>query len=286
MGAGQPRSTGDWLFGDTFRYAKDNPRIGDRPGRPSAQAPIFDWAAWGALGPDPPPYLRASWLASQQTGRVGAKQLRWLEIDRKQVQRWVTRGQLHLVLPGVYAVGHTASSYEADLTSALLYAGPGASLSHHTAAWWFGLTGRRPKAIDITTPRRCRSLDGIRVHDRRPRTRVWLDRLPVTTPADVLLDVATRDDVDQVRYLLSQVEYLRLAALAEIAAELGPGRAGSARVREAIRRHMPQLARTLSPTEIDFLLLCEAFGIPIPKVNHRMYGFRVDAVWLTERVAG
>ncbi len=117
--------------------------------------------------------------------------------------RWVERGQLHPDLPGVYAVGHTAPSFEAELTSALLYAGPGATLSHHTAAWWLGLSGRHPHTIEVTTPRRRRPQPGIRVYDRRKRQRVWLDRLPITTPIDALLDVATQADINQVRYLLS-----------------------------------------------------------------------------------
>jgi hypothetical protein len=196
----------------------------------------------------------------------------------------VTRGQLHVVLPGVYAVGHTAPSFEADLTSALLYAGPGAALSHHTAAWWLGLTGRHPHTIDVTTPRRCQPQPGIRVHDRRKRQRVWLDRLPVTTPIDALRDVAAQSDINQVRYLLSQVEYRRLATLAQVQAALAAGRAGSANLRRAIRRHMPQLARTLSPSEIDLLLLCERYGIPLPEVNEWVLGFKVDAVWPLERV--
>ena len=277
MGTRQPRSTGDWRFGGTPRYGKANPQPVDRP-------PIFDWAAWGALGPDAAPYHRVGWLASQQHGEVGSEQLRWLGVDTKQVARWVARGQLHRVLPGVYAVGHTAPSFEADLIAALLYAGPGAALSDHTAAWWLGLTGRRPVTIDVATPRRCRSLDGIRVHDRRPRTRVWLDRLPVTTPTDLLLDIAAKSDLNQVRYLLSQVEYRRLATLVDVEAALGPGRAGSALLRRAIRRHLPQLARTLSPTEIDFLLLCEHYGIPIPEVNVKMFGFIVDAAWINQRL--
>ncbi len=274
---GRSISRGECLFGGTPRYARDNPRPLDHP-------PIFDSESWGALGPDAAPYHRVGWLASQQSGRVGAEQLRWLEIDRKQVRRWVERGQLHNVLPGVYAVGHTAPSVEADLIGALLYAGPGAMLSHHTGAWWLGLTGRHHYTIEVTTPRRCQSRDGIRVYDRRHRGRAWLDRLPVTTPIDVVLDVAARADIDQVRYLLSQVEYRRLATLAEVEAGLGPGRPGSVAVRVALRRHMPQLARTKSPGEIDLLLVCEQEDVPLPLVNHPLLGFTVDAVWLEERV--
>lgn len=135
-----------------------------------------------------------------------------------------------------------------------------------------------------TPPGHTESLDGIRVHDRRDRDRVWLDRLPVTTPVDTLRDVATTAPIDQVRYLLSQVEYRRLATLDEVEATLGPGRPGSRALRRAIEHHLPQLARTLSPTEIAFLLLCERYGIPIPEVNIKLFGFTVDAAWMIQRV--
>jgi hypothetical protein len=58
--------------------------------------------------------------------------------------KWIKRGYLNPKLPGVYAVGHGAPGIEGDLAAALLYAGPGAMLSHGTAAWWFGPIDTRP----------------------------------------------------------------------------------------------------------------------------------------------
>ena len=40
--------------------------------------------------------------------------------------------------------GTARPSVEADLTAAVLYAGPGAMLSHSTALWWRGLIDRQP----------------------------------------------------------------------------------------------------------------------------------------------
>jgi Protein of unknown function (DUF559) len=211
--------------------------------------------------------------------------MRTLGVSSTQIARWVRTGILLRVLPGVYAVGHVAASFEADLTAAVLYAGPGAGLSHATATWWLELSERRPRIIDVTTPRRCKSLDGIRVHDRRARDRVWVRGLPTTGPIDTLLDVATTTDFDDLRYLLAQADYRRLVDLAEVPAALTTGRPGSPMLRRALIHHMPQLARTRSPLEIGFLLrVCEGHNIPLPEVNARLHGFTVDALWRRQRV--
>jgi hypothetical protein len=212
-------------------------------------------------------------------------QLLAIGVNAMQISRWVRAGVLHCVLPGVYAVGHLAASFEADLTAAVLYAGPGAALSHATAAWWLQLTERRPHIIDVATPRRRKSQPGIRVHSRRSREREWLNGLPATTAIDTLLDVASTSDFDDVRYLLAQADYRRLVDLNALPRALCAGRPGSAALRRALHHHMPQLARTRSNLEIDFLLkVCERHGVPIPAVNVRLHGFKVDALWRRERV--
>jgi predicted transcriptional regulator of viral defense system len=95
-------------------------------------------------------------LADRQAGRVSVAQLGALGIESWLIARWVEGGYLHQVLPRVYAVGHRAPSVNADLTAAVLYAGPGAMLSHATALWWRGLIDHQPWPIQVSTPRRCR----------------------------------------------------------------------------------------------------------------------------------
>ena len=91
--------------------------------------------------------VRVGKLARRRAGRVAWYQLAALGVDKKAINRWVRDGYLHRKLPGVYAVGHDAPSVEADLAGAVLYAGPGAMLSHGTAAWWWGLIDRPPTMI-------------------------------------------------------------------------------------------------------------------------------------------
>ena len=122
-------------------------------------------------------------VAGRQFGRIASWQLARLGVSRRSISRWVKEGYLHRVVPGVYAVGHVAPSVEGDLATAILYAGPGATFSHATAAWWFGLIDQRPQTIHVSTPRRHKSGRAIKVHDRRDLERVWHHNLPITTPA-------------------------------------------------------------------------------------------------------
>ncbi len=143
--------------------------------------------------------LRVRGLADRQFGRVRRDQLSRLGIDRGQIAHWRRESYLGLVLPTVFAVGHCAPSVEADLAATLLYAGPGAMLSHATAAWWLGLIDHRPVGIDLSTPRRCKSVPGVRVHDRRPDARIWHRNLPITPIAQTALDLASVFEEDPLR---------------------------------------------------------------------------------------
>jgi hypothetical protein len=221
-------------------------------------------------------------LVDRQWGRISAAQLVALGIDSWVIARWVDTGYLHVVHPRVYALGHRAPSIEADLTAAVLYAGPGAMLSHATALWWRGLLDKQPRTIDVSTPRRCRSIRGIRVHGRRSCERVWHNALPTTTVDQALLDYAAVAPLERVRHALANADYhhvLDIAALQVIAGN------GGAKLRMALTRHEPKLARTRSPLERIFLPFCERARIPLPDdVNVWIEGVLVDAVWREQRV--
>lgn len=228
---------------------------------------------------------RASRLAGRQFGRVSWAQLIALGIPRQTIHYWIRTGYLIKVLPYVYAVGHRASTTEGDLAAAVLYAGPGAMLSHATAAWWLGLADSKPYMIDVSTPRRCRSQPGIRVHERRPLDRTWHKGLPATPLAQTLMDYAARAPLSKVRRALARADYDGGLNFDAIAAKLRRGHTGSRKLRNALRAHQPQLARSKSGLEVIFFELCEAEDLPLPEINARIAGWEVDALWRQERVA-
>jgi hypothetical protein len=197
----------------------------------------------------------------------------------------VKTGYLHRVLPGVYAVGSRARTTESELTAAVLYAGPGAMLSHATAAWWVGLADSRPYMIDVSTPRRCLSVPGIRVHQRHPRARIWQRGVAVTPFAQTILDYAAKAPLSKLRLALARADFEDGLDLAAIEAELRRGRHGVAKLREALARHQPALARTHSGLEVMLFELCEENHVPLPEINGRIMGWEVDALWREQRVA-
>jgi hypothetical protein len=229
--------------------------------------------------------VRLAAVAGRTWGRISRSQLRRLGIADATIAQWVAEGYLIQVYPRVYAVGHLGGPIEADLAAALLYAGPGAMLSHRTAAWWWGLTQRHPQLIAVSTPRHCRSLPTVEVHGRRHLDRDWHNGLTVTTVSQTLLDYASQMPFEDVRYVLAEADYHRRVDLDAIRAAAGRGRPGSAALNRALAVHWPDLARTRSGLERRFLFLIEAGGLPRPQVNARVCGFMVDCFWPEQRVA-
>jgi hypothetical protein len=224
-------------------------------------------------------------LADRQAGRVSVAQLGALGIESWLIARWAEGGYLHQVLPRVYAVGHRAPSVNADLTAAVLYAGPGAMLSHATALWWRGLIDHQPWPIQVSTPRRCQSLRGVKVHGRRTCEREWHKGLPTTTIEQALLDFAAVAPLDRIRFALANADHGKVLDVAALQVIAGNGRAGSTKLATALKRHEPKLAKTRSPLERLFLPLCEKYGVPLPDdVNVRVAGVLVDAVWWKQKL--
>lgn len=223
-------------------------------------------------------------IARRQWGVVTRAQLERAGVSRSSVSDWVRNARLHRLYPGVYAVGHRALSIEGRLAAALFHAGPGAMLSHATAAWWWGLWEAAPSRIHVSAHGRRRSVAGLAVHGRRRLERVWHRRLPVTTVAQTLLDVATDAAPLALRRALAEAEYRRLVKLDAVAAVGRRGVPGSAALNTAVTSHRPELALTRSRLEERFLALCEAEAIPIPQVNATVCGLEVDALWEEQRV--
>jgi very-short-patch-repair endonuclease len=225
-------------------------------------------------------------VAARQWGRVGWSQLMALGVPDSTVSDWVHRtGYLHPRLPRVYAVGHAATSVEAELVEALLYAGPGAMLSHATAASWLGLLDERPHQIHVSTPRQCRSLPRIRVHRRRGCERVWHNGLPTTTLPQTVVDFSAEAPLWSVRRVLAQADYRGVLDIAAIDAAAGRSRRRGATLRTALQRHRPELAHTKSYLERLFLEICESQVWPLPEVNQYVAGWQVDALWRDKRIA-
>jgi very-short-patch-repair endonuclease len=179
----------------------------------------------------------------------------------------------------VYALGHRAETEESPLIEALLRAGKGSALASATCLWWRDLIRFPPREIHIAAPGRARSGRGVVIQHPDRIARQWHRGLPVVPVADALLASATCISFAGVRRAIALINKQGLLSLEEIAVLGRSRRRGCRAVREALTKHMPQLAETKSPLEDEFLFFCELRGIELPRPNHVIAGYEVDAVW-------
>jgi hypothetical protein len=210
---------------------------------------------------------RVSDMATAQRGVLTRAQLLGSGVGGTMIARWIRAGRLHRLHPRVYALGHRCIGPEAELIAALLYAGPGAALSHATAAWWWRLIDHRPLEIELSAPGHATSRRALRIHHPRRLDIARHRDLPVTTVAQTLLDFAAAAPEGRVRRALAEADYRRLLRPSDVSEALGRGHPGSANLRRAMTIHQPDLARSRSELEQGFLALCERHDVPRPQVN-------------------
>ena len=221
-------------------------------------------------------------LAVRQSGRVTTDQLQRLGVSRTSIGRWTSGGYLHPRRPRVHAVGSPAQTVESALWEAVLYAGPGAMLSHATAAKWLDMIDRWPPVVHVSTPRRRGSLVGICVHARRTGlVRLRHQMIPVTSVADTLLDLAAAGELALVRRSFARLDYQRRLHTGIVRQACRRGRNGSLPLRSELDHYDPLMARTRSDLEIAYLRL----DVPPPDdVNVDIAGVSCDIVYYDAKV--
>lgn len=261
---------------------RTGPRAGPGPGPWPTPAVPPDGGEWRFTpgGREWNAKLCVAATAATQFGRIRWEQMRAIPVGHTTIGRWEDAGYLFWELPRVYAVGHPGRTLESDLAAAILYAGPGAMLSHVTTIWWLGLLRYAPPQIHVSTRRRVQNHGNIVVHGRRTLDRILHKGLPITTPTQAILDFAATGSHDLLRLVLANAEFQGLLDLQGLTERFGQGVKGTRQLKNAIRTHLPQLALTRSRIEQLLLFLCERYGIRLPDgVNVYLGGWLVDAVW-------
>jgi very-short-patch-repair endonuclease len=216
-------------------------------------------------------------VAAGQHGLVTLRQLEAMGVARSAVHKRIAAGRLHRVHDGVYAVGHRVLTRHGNFLAAVLAGGPDAVLSHRSAAELWGLLdGEGDAPLDVTAPhRRGRTPPGISAHrdgSLRPADRTRRNRIPCTSVARTLLDLAAVVPVPKLRRALAEAEVLRVldrSALREVIRR-GRGRRGVARLRLLLEELDPKTKWTRSEMERAFLRMCRRGGLPEPEVNVRL----------------
>jgi very-short-patch-repair endonuclease len=206
---------------------------------------------------------RIAEIAARQHGRITTRQLAEVGLGRRGVSRRVKAGRLHRLHRGVYAVGHSRQTREGRWMAAVLACGPGAVLSHRTAAALWGMRPQSSGPIEVTVPgtggrgRRA----GLLIHRSTcldPSTTARINDIPVTTPARTISDLRRILPPDQLHAAIRRAEVLRLDVGVQ------PG-------------YAPDLAR--SELERMVLRTCRRHRLPMPEVNARVGRYWVDFLW-------
>jgi hypothetical protein len=133
-------------------------------------------------------------LAARQSGVLAARQLTRAGLTKNAINAKVRVGRWRRMYRGVYATFSGEPTRLAQLWAAVLSAGPGAMLSHQTAAEIARLTDRPSELVHVTVPktRRVVRTPGIVVHySKRAREALHPARLPPQTRIEeTVLDLA------------------------------------------------------------------------------------------------
>lgn len=245
------------------------------------------------------PRNRNAWsLVARQHGIVARGQLLALGFSGAAIQHRIRYGRLHPVARGIYAVGWPYLDRRRRWAAAVLaaaaggqaghlptqpYFGTGVALSHRSAAALWEIGQEQQGRIDLSV-RRPQGVHrpGLLVH-RRPslpasEIRIW-DELPVTSPAQTLVDLAAElgpvaieravNDADK-RDLIDP-ESLRLAL------DHHAGEPGVRPLRQVLDRLTFRLSD--SDLEIYFRPIATSAGLPSPLSKQWVNGFEVDFFW-------
>jgi hypothetical protein len=178
--------------------------------------------------------------------------------------------------------------------AAVLACGPGAALSHRSAAALWGIRPSARTAIDVTVPRHLRGRAHIDVHHANTVAAgdlTTVDRIPCTTVARTLLDLAAVVDRRALERAHEQAEILGVlgASAVEDLLRRSDGRRGAGALRAIVAEARPGDSLTRSELEERFLAICNAAGVPRPRINAWVpldggEGVEVDFMWPAERL--
>lgn len=245
----------------------------------------------------PPPEEAVVALGVAQHCVFSLDQLRGLGLSGGAVRKRAQRSRLHRIHRNVYSlVPRELLTRRGHWMAAVLACGPGAVLSHRTAAALHGLRDTQRANIEVTIPGRSRrQRAGIDIHTTKclaPQDVTIVDHIPCTSVARTKLDLAEVVNRRALERAFDESESLELFDLRAIEDQLArhPTRPGAAIVRRVLNEHYVGSTLTESQLEEAFYAVCDSYGLPKPEVNRwidlgdRGPMIRGDFVWVPQRV--
>ena len=221
----------------------------------------------------PPPWSTVAERLAGQWGVISRAQLRAAGVAAATVDYWVRSGRLGLLHRGVYAAGGTVLRPEGHRLAAVLACGPGAVLSHRSAAAHWELLATSQERIDVTAARSREGIPGIRLHTSRSldaQDTTNHEGIPITTVHRTLLDLAATARKDQLENALAQAMYLQLydqRAIDDVIARSN-GHRGTNVLKDATRQE-PQITKSM--WEVRMLALVRRARLPEPICNKPLH---------------
>lgn len=235
-------------------------------------------------------------LAARQHSVVSHSQALECGLSQRQVELRVGRGQLTVVHRGVYRLPGVQPTWQQAAMAACLATGGVAS--HRCAAALWELRGCPPWAPEVTVAGRRRpELRGVTAHKSGRLDAIDVGErhgVPVTTPARTLLDLGAVLPIERVGPALEDAVHRRLVSVVQLERTLarlgGPGRNGTAVLRELLRARASGQAPTESPLEDDLVAVLVRAGLPQPVRQHAVQvpggpSFRLDVAYPDRLIA-
>ena len=224
-------------------------------------------------------------------------QLLALGLTSTAVHKRLATGRLHHIHHTVYSlVPKELLKRDGLYMAAVLACGPGAVLSHRSAAALLELRDWGHTKIEVTVPRRsARRHDGIKVHRSTTLTEedvTEVNNIPCTTVARTLFDLGDVVTQRQLERSFDQAEISERLDLTAIDDQLArnPTRPAAKAVRHVLETHYIGRTPTWCENEEALLAITRELGIPDPDTNAFVVlddggpPIRADFVWREQRV--
>ncbi len=220
-------------------------------------------------------------IALRQQNNITREQLLTAGLGAKAIEHRARTGWLYRVHLTVYSLGRPPHTPHEKASAAVLACGPGAALSHASALTLWGLRKHWPNRYEVITTLDRRPKN-VQVHLSKTLTRHDITRhfaIPVTTPARTLYDCASSQDDETLARAVNDALLSKFLTRSQLAEFLE---------RCPCKRLAPFVATDDGPTrsvfEDAFVTFCRSYGLPQPRMNVRVAGHEVDALFEAEKL--
>ena len=223
-------------------------------------------------------------LIRRQHGVVSADQVLAAGLTRKGIHHRLRSGRLHLLMPGVYAVGRPRVSRKGWWMAAVLRCGEGSAISHASAAYAWGILpfAAGPTDVSVPVPRQPRE-PLLRIHRRSPFPSPQIRQrfaIPTTSPALTIVDLAPGLSLGELERAVDKAVGNELLTPGTLRSCLNSSLSHLAGVR-ILRRLLDRDEFVLTESELErlFVPIALSAGLPPPQTQVHLNGHRVDFFW-------